>query len=126
MLLQDPYDNKRYEIFMNEGQTERTAVRTEIAEDKPEPPPVALEKGRKSKRKTKKRSASSPKSGTSTEAIRQRFENDLQRMSDEQDDADSSRTKSGLKKLKPRMPDLDEEGQDELLRLKSEFEKMRQ
>ena len=45
VLLQDPYDDKRYELFMNEGQTERTAVRTEIAEDKPESPPAALEKG---------------------------------------------------------------------------------
>jgi hypothetical protein len=82
VLLQDPYDSKRYEIFMNDSQTERTAVRTEIAEDKPEPPPVALEKGRKPKRKTKKRSAPSPKADTSTDAIRQRFENDLQRMRD--------------------------------------------
>jgi|GEM_PF-991530 len=124
VLLQDPYDNKRYEIFMNDGQTERTAVRTEIAEDKPSKPPRTPGKERKSSRRSQSR-ASSNKAG-STDAIRKRFERDLQLMRDDKNDAVARQAEREWEKLEPMMPSLDEKGQEELMRLKSEFEKLRQ
>jgi DNA anti-recombination protein RmuC len=121
VLLQDPYDNKRYEIFMNDGQTERTAVRTEIAEDKPEKPPRTSGKKRKSPRRSKAQSKAA-----STDAIRKRFERDLKLMRDDKNDAVTRQAERDWEKLEPMMSSLDEKGQEELMRLKSEFEKLRQ
>lgn len=126
VLLQDPYDNKRYEIFMNDGQTERTAVRTEIAEDKPEKPPRTPGKKRKPSRRSKAQSKASSKKAASTDAIRKRFERDLKLMRDDKNDAVTRQAERNWEKLEPMMPSLDEKGQEELMRLKSEFEKLRQ
>jgi hypothetical protein len=122
VLLQDPYDNKRYEIFMNDGQTERTAVRTEIAEDKP---PRTPGKERKPSRRSKAKSKASSKKAASTDAIRKRFERDLKLMRDDKNDAVARQAERDWEKLEPMMPSLDEKGQKELMRLKREFEKLR-
>jgi len=121
VLLQDPYDNKRYEIFMNDGQTERTAVRTEIAEDKPVKKPRTPGKERKPSR----RSNASSNKASSTDAIRKRFERDLQLMRNDKNDAVTRQAERDWEKLEPMLPSLDEKGQEELMRLKSEFEKLR-
>jgi HAMP domain-containing protein len=123
VLLQDPYDNKQYEIFMNDSQTERTAVRTEIAQDTPEAPPPAPGKDQKPPRKPPARSASPQDPAAAPEFIRQRLERE---MIDQENDAASQQAGEDLENLQPLMPDLDEQGQEELERLKSEFEKMRQ
>jgi hypothetical protein len=124
VLLQDPYDNKQYEIFMNDSQTERTAVRTEVAQDTPEAPPAAAAgKDQKPPRKPPVRSAPPPDPAASPEFMRQRLERE---MIDQENDAASQQAEDDMENMQPMMPDLDEQGQEELERLKSEFEKMRQ
>jgi hypothetical protein len=123
VLLQDPYDNKHYEIFMNDSQTERTAVRTEIVLDTPGAPPPASGKDQKPPRGPQARSASLPDPAASPDLIRQRLE---KAMSDKENDATPQQAERDLEDLQPMMPDLDENGQEELESLKSEFEKMRQ
>ena len=126
MLLQDPYDNKRYEIFMNASAIERTAERTEIVEDTPEtPPPPASGKDQKPPRRPQARSADPADPAASADFIRQRFEKDLQKMRDKKNDAAEQQAEGDGEEIEP-MPPLDEKGQEELMRLKSEFEKMRQ
>jgi len=126
VLLQDPYDNTRYEIFMNDGQTERTAVRTEIAEDKPEKPPQEPEKKRKPSPRSQAQSTPSSNKAASTDAIRKRFERDLQLRRDDKNDAVPRHAERDWENMEPNMPSLDEKGQEELMRLKSAFEKLRQ
>ena len=91
VLLQDPYDNKQYEIFMNDSQTERTAVRTEIVEDTPETPPPASGKDQKPPRRPSGTFRRSSGSGCiALMFIRQRFEKDLEAMRNKKDDADAA------------------------------------
>lgn len=123
VLLQDPYNNKHYEIFMNDSKTERTAVRTEIVQDTSENPPPASGKDQKPPRKPQARSAALPDPAASPDFIRQRLE---KAMSDKENDAVSQQAERDSENLQPMMPDLDEQGQEELESLKSEFEKMRQ
>lgn len=123
VLLQDPYDKKYYEIFMNDGQTERTAVRTEIVEEKPEKP---SQPPSRKERKPPGKSESSANKAASTEAIRKRFERDLQLMRDDKNEAVMRQAERDWQKMEPHLLSLDEEGQEELMRLKSEFEKLRQ
>jgi len=123
VLLQDPYDNKHYEIFMNDSQTERTAVRTEIVEEKPATPPPASGKDQKPPRGPQARPAAPPDPAASSDFIRQRLE---KAMSDKENDAVPQQAEGEFEDLQPLMPDLDERGQEELESLKSEFEKMRQ
>jgi hypothetical protein len=124
VLLQDPDDNKSYEISMNEGQAERTEVRTEIPEDKPEKPPQAKE--RKPPGRSKAPSPASRNKTSSADALRERFDKDLQRLRNEKNDADPRQAERDLQRFESLMPALDEEGQKELDRLKREFEKLRQ
>jgi hypothetical protein len=125
VLLQDSYDNKQYRIFMNDSQTERTAVRTEIVPDTPEPPPQTSAADKKSPSRA---SAKSPPLDPSASAdfIRQRFEKDLEAMRTRKDDAEQQRADGDEEGLQSIPPSLDEKGQEELERLKREFEKMRQ
>lgn len=124
VLLQDPYDNKQYEIFMNDSQTERTAVRTEIVQDPPETPPPAVGKAqRMPPRSAKVRPGVPPDPAAAPDSIRQRFENV---MSDQENNADPQQAEDDMEDLQPTMPALDENGREELERLKREFEKMRQ
>jgi hypothetical protein len=120
VLLQDPYDNKHYEIFMNDSKTERTAARTEIVQDTPESPPPASGKDQKPPRKPQARSAALPDPAASPDFIRQRLE---KAMSDKENDAVPQQDERDWENLQP---DLDEKGQEELESLKSEFEKMQQ
>jgi hypothetical protein len=126
VVLQDPYDNTRYDIFMNDGQTERTAERTEIDEDEPEESPKKSRQDRKSKRKSQAQSKASSNKAGSTDAIRKRFERDLKLMRDDKNDAVSRQDEDDWEKLDSTMPSLDEKGRGELKRLKSEFESLRQ
>ena len=123
VLLQDPFDNKHYEIFMNDSQTERTAVRTEIVEEKPATPPPASVKDQKPPRGPQARPAAPPDPAASPDFVRQRLEKE---MSDKESDAVPQQVEDEFENLQPLMPDLDEKGQEELESLKSEFEKMRQ
>ena len=124
VLLQDPYDSKRYEIFMNDSQTERTAVRTEIVQDTPATP-----------RRLRPARIKSPRAGRRhvPQLLRIRlhrlilYGSALKRtMSDKESDAVPQQAEGEFENLQPLMPDLDEKGQEELERLKSEFERMRQ
>jgi len=126
VVLQDPYDNTRYDIFMNDGQTERTVERTEIDEDEPEESPQKPGQDRKSKRRLQAQSKASSKKAASTDAIRKRFERDLKLMRDDKNDAVAQQAEREWEKLEPMMPSLDEKGQEELKRLKTEFENLRQ
>jgi hypothetical protein len=124
VLLQDPYDSKRYEIFMNASPAERTAVKTEIVEDKPATPPPASGRDRKTPVKPQARSAAPP--NPDADPMRQRFERNMQNIPEDKSDAVPEQSERDWESLQPMMPDLDEKGQEELELLKSEFEKMRQ
>lgn len=126
VLLQYPNDNKSYEIFMNEGQAERIEVRTEIPEDKAEKPTKAAGKERKPPGRSKAPSSASQNKASETDALRKRFERDLQRLRNEKNDDVSRKAERDLQKFESMMSSLDGEGQEELERLKSEFEKLRQ
>jgi hypothetical protein len=124
VLLQDPYDSKQYEIFMNDGQTDRTAVRTEIAEEKPEKTPKVSRKEKKTPRRDKNRPGANSKA--STDALRKRFERDLKNLRDGGgDEAAERRAERDWKKLEPMINSLDDQGRQDLERLKSEFENLR-
>ncbi len=126
VLLQDPYDNKRYEIYMNDAQAERITVRTEITEDKPELSSRQKSREQNSKRRSQVKSAPPANKAASADVIRKRFERDIQLMREEKNDAMTRQAQRDWDKLQPLMPSLDEQGQEELMRLKSEFEKQRQ
>lgn len=126
VLLQDPYDSKRYEIFMNASPTERTAVKTEIVEDKPATPPPAPGKDRKPPVRPQAPSAASPNPAAGADPMRQRLERDMQNMPEDTSDAVPGQVERDVENLQPMTPALDEKGQEELERLKSEFEKMQQ
>lgn len=125
VLLQDPYDNKRYEIFMNASAIERTAVRTEIPEDTPETPPPSEDKAPQQPRSSKERSAAPQDPAAAADFLRQRFEKDLEAMRDKRNNAAQQQAERDAEELES-MPPLDEKGQEELMRLKSQFEKLRQ
>jgi hypothetical protein len=120
VLLRDPYDNTRYEVFMNDTQAERTVVRTEIPEEKPAVP----KPGRPSSPRPPISPEESAKSSAVANRMRQRFERDVQRLRDENNPAAVQKAKRDWKKLQPLIPSLDEKEQRELMRLKSEFEKL--
>jgi len=121
VFLKDPNDNKRYEVFMNDTQAERTVVRTAIAEDKP----AVSKPGRASSRRPPKRPGESSKSSASANRMRKRFERDLQRLRDDNNDASAQQAERGWKQLQPLIPSLDEKEQKELMSLRREFDKMR-
>jgi hypothetical protein len=125
VLLQDPYDSKRYEIFMNASAIERTAERTEIVEDTPEPPPQPSATDKKSPGRPSAK-ASPPDPAASADFIRQRFEKDLEAMRNRKDAAEEQQADVDAEELQSIPPQLDEGGREELERLKSEFEKMQQ
>jgi len=121
VFLKDPKDNKRYEVFMNDTQAERTVVRTEIAEDKS----AVSKPGQASSRRPPKRPGDASKSSASANRMRKRFERDLQRLRNDNNDAAAQQAERGWKKLQPLIPSLDEKEQKELMGLRSEFEKLR-
>ena len=121
VLLQDSSDKKRYEVFMNDTQTERTVVRTEIAEDRSE----ASKPGQAKTRRPPKSPGDSSKSSASAKRMRQRFERDIQRLRNDKNDAAAQQAERGWKKLQPLMPSLDEKEQKELMNLRSELDSLR-
>jgi len=123
VLLQDPYDSKQYEVFMNDSETERTAVRTEIPEDKPEKPVQASKKDRKSKRKLQEKAAK--KSGVSKDAIRRRIERDEDLLSNEKGEASSRQAERDMENLEPLTQYIDPQDMEDMLRLRGESEKLR-
>jgi len=128
VLLQDPADNNRYEVFMNQGETERSAVRTEIVEDKPQPAPTpaAPASARRPASRPQPAPEESPNPAQSADFMRQRFQSNMQMLRDDPNDTALQQAERDWEKLQPMMPALEESGREDLMRLREEFEKMRQ
>lgn len=121
VLIEDPSDNNRYEIFMNDGQTERSVERTEIPEDPPEERPG---KGRPPSSRGDK-PGPAPKPAQAADFMRKRLERDMELMRKDKSDAMARQAERDWERLEPMLPSLDEKRREELLRLKEEFEKLR-
>ncbi|MBM4310261.1 MAG: hypothetical protein FJ119_04870 [Deltaproteobacteria bacterium] len=128
VLLQDPADNNRYEVFMNQGETERSAVRTEIVEDKPQPAPTpaAPASARRPASRPQPAPEESPNPAQAADFMRQRFQSNMQMLRDDPNDTALQQAERDWEKLQPMMPALEESGREDLMRLREEFEKMRQ
>ncbi len=127
VLLQDPSTKARYEIFMNQSETERSAVKTEIAEDKPQPaPPPAAAAGRRPSPSPQPAPEGAPNPAQSADFMRQRFQRNMQVLRENPNDAAMQQAESDWEKLEPMMPSIEESGREDLMRLREEFEKMRQ
>jgi hypothetical protein len=122
VLLQDMYDNNRYEVFMNDGKTERTAVRTEIPEEKP--PAPERPQSRRPQRKSRPGAATRPTPDQAADFMRQRFERDMQVLRDTNDPAAAEQALRDWDKIEPMLSSIDDSGREDLLRLKEEFERM--
>jgi len=129
VLLEDPFDSNRYEIYMNDGRTERSAERTEVPEEKtatpPQPGGEPPGKGSRPPDKSKSPPRVSPKQSQAADFMRQRFERDMQIMRNDANDAVSRQVERDWERLQPMLPALDDKRREELLRLKEEFEKLR-
>ncbi len=124
VLLQEAENENRYEIFMNDGQTERSVERTEVPEDKPEEPPKASGDQPPSRRSRPPRP--SPNPAQAADFMRQRFEKDMQLLREDTNEAVAQQAERDWEKLQPMLPSLDEKRREDLMRLKEEFEKIRQ
>jgi hypothetical protein len=127
VLVQDPADNSQYEIFMNQSETERSAVKTEVAEDKPSPapPPPQTPGGRRPAPNPQPASEGAPDPDRSADFMRQRLQRDMQVLRENPNDAALQQAESDWEKLQEMMPSLEESGREDLMRLREEFEKMR-
>jgi len=126
VLLQDPADNTRYEIFMNQSETERSAVKTEIAEEKTPAQPPEAPAARRPAPNPQPPPEGSPSPAQSADFMRQRFQKDMQNLRQNPNDAALQQAERDWEKLQEIMPSLEESGREDLMRLRDEFEKMRQ
>jgi hypothetical protein len=127
VLLQDTSSKSRYEIFMNQGETERSAVKTEIAEEKPQPeqPPPAPG-GRRPSPNPQPAPEGGANPAQSADFMRQRFQRNMQQLRENPNDAALQQAERDWEKLQPLMPSIEESGREDLMRLREEFERMRQ
>jgi len=126
VMLQDPADKARYEIFMNQSETERSAVKTELAEEKPPAQPPEAPAARRPAPNPQQPPEGSPNPAQSADFMRQRFQKDMQNLRQNPNDAALQQAESDWEKLQEMMPSLEESGREDLMRLREEFEKMRQ
>jgi len=126
VLLQDIYDNNRYEVFLNDGQTERSAVRTEIPEEKPAAPaPRRPAERRQPQRRPRPGADAQPTPDQAADFMRQRFERDMQVLRETNDPAAAEHAARDWEKLEPMLSALDDSSREDLQRLKEDFERMR-
>ncbi len=121
VVLRDDGKNEDYEIFINEGKKERSAVKTEIKIEKDDR--IDRDSGKKKSSK-KKRKAPKPKKAQTADFLKKRLEKDIKTLRKKNTKLVRKQAEKDYKKLERLMGDMDDKTFREVQSMKRELDEL--